>query len=225
MKNRLRCPRCSAFVSQKGISCKRCSLYLDGRTVVRPWTSVAPALPIDVILNPEIDIEGLKLLSQMLLPWDSRFGMSLDPILDWRMILNLYVGLEMPLNSSRWVQDDNPFGTDWPEHPFCHNSGDLAIQLVGFEGHDPLHNALLICAGAGTSNRVNAIKTANLIYYMATSAVVGNVDREVENILRGWSGQIILQDAAFAVFDFYGVVFSTSREWEDFFHNSWLRLF
>jgi hypothetical protein len=189
---------------------------LEEREIVRPWMSVE-----DVLL-PTLGMEGYP-DTRIPLPWDFRQPVDINIICrDWRMVLNLYIGLEMPHDLSRMLE--NPFG-DEPEYELVENVTTIVSAIAGVAGGiDSLHNALLIICGAGASAtgmqipNGKVMRCANLVYYMTTGYCVGDQE-EIEDQLRALSGDITLQDAVKAVFDYFDLPHTPSAEYWGFEHK------
>jgi len=214
------CPKCGrflprAFFTHTGGDCPRCKAH-----VVPEWyTWEVENRPID--------------LGMPMAPWSELMDINSIELhkLGLATVLNFHMGLELPSDTSKayW-----PPLSDEPEYGPIDVTPSNAQRLAGMQGVDMLHNALLIVAGAVASTtgveRLNAVRAANLCYYMATRVCVGDdpLESEVRSLTEGvFVCQLppiltTLQDAVFFVFDRLDLMHTPSIEFMMREHPSYL---
>lgn len=220
--NKYRCPKCKSFTrkafnTHTGGECKRCKThitpvwYTEGINT-RPW-------PMPNSLDTVAVSESLRM------PWETR---EIAEGISAVQMLNQQMGLELPDDTTKtyWV----PFDEFGPEYGPVDITPELAIRCAGMQGVDELHNALLIICGSAASAvgtpQTEAIRCANLSYYLATGLYVGPGndprDTEVETAIResaqstgGWwgEGHMLLMDAVAMVFAAFDVPHTVSVEY------------
>ncbi|MFH1408081.1 MAG: hypothetical protein ABIG91_03570 [Patescibacteria group bacterium] len=212
-----RCPKCKSFISKQfvthtGGNCKRC-----GAHVVPEWYAWG--------INNRPLGEG-----EPMAPWSFLVEIRPDQLdkLGLATVLNFHMGLELPSDTSKAYRP--PFSNEMePEMGPWDVSPENALHLAGMQGVDQLHNALLIVAGGIADvtgvERGNAVRAANLCYYMATQLYVGSGadqrELELEQEVREREFEY-LQDAVFFVFDRLDLVHTASVEYITREHPSYL---
>lgn len=162
------CPKCGRFLrrvifTHTGGNCPRCRMHIMPawykNTIAnnRPWLVLPREQVLDTFLIPFQE------------PQDPAFWSEQELL----KFLNLQMGLELPRD---WSKAYAPMYQE-PEYGPVDLTSAEAVILIGSEGIDQLHRALLIITGALVAAHETTVEKASqladLLYYMATCRCVG----------------------------------------------------